>query len=167
MSVLNLYYSTYTDLVSCYMDAERQAIVSAYRTLYRTGLHAVQYAKPQRYVLKKILEGAFRKSPASDFDRLRIGNTVLFLENASRARGLEHKILKNLMHVRWWEQQMETRYLGYDHLKLMLFPLYLIVLRRSKSNHIIPWNSRLRKEGYENFNNILNMLNDSLHMALR
>lgn len=87
------------------MDIHRREIIRAYRSLYRAGLHAVQYSRPARYVLKATLEDAFRSTPADKFHARRIGNTILFLENAAKARGMEHRILKNLIHVRWWERE--------------------------------------------------------------
>ena len=87
------------------MDTKTQAVIHAYRSLYRAGLHAVKYSKPGRYILKETLELAFRKTPADQFHPLRIGNTLLFLENAARTTGVEHKVLKNLLHVRWWQRQ--------------------------------------------------------------
>ena len=78
-------------------------VISAYRTLYRTGLRAVQFSKPARYTLRDIIRKAFRAEPPESFDRDRIGNTVLFLKNAARETGMEHKILKNLLHTRYWD----------------------------------------------------------------
>jgi hypothetical protein len=85
------------------MVVNNSQIVLAYRTLYRTALHAVQYSSPARHIVKATLEKSFRNGTRSDFNAKRIGNTVLFLENAANFRGLEHKILKNLVHMRWWE----------------------------------------------------------------
>ena len=84
-------------------------VISAYRTLYRTGLHAVQFAKPARYTLRDIIRKAFRTEPPESFDRDRISNTVLFLKNAARETGMEHKILKSLLHTRYWEGKYRRR----------------------------------------------------------
>ena len=86
------------------MIANKPQIILAYRTLYRSALHAVQYSKPARYIVRDTLNNAFRNSHPSEFDAKKIGNTVLFLENAARSKGLEHRILKNLVHVRWWQR---------------------------------------------------------------
>ena len=105
------------------MDAERQLIVGAYRSLYRAGLHAVQYSKPARYVLKRTLDNAFRNNPASKFNKHRVGNTLMFLENAAKSRGVEHRILKNLIHVRWLEHTKEmSPHRGYESALLMWYP---------------------------------------------
>ncbi|KAL9114374.1 MAG: hypothetical protein Q9187_007479, partial [Circinaria calcarea] len=90
------------------MSVSQQQLVLAYRQLYRNGLHAVQYAKPARYTLKRILDQAFRNGTIEDFNALRIGNTILFLQNAAKEKGIEHKVLKNLLHVRWWEDASFT-----------------------------------------------------------
>ena len=84
-------------------------LVQAYRSLYRTGLHAIQYSSPARYTLKRIIETAFRNGKPSDFQPTRVANTVVFLENAARETGMEHKILKNLLHARWWQIRYDTR----------------------------------------------------------
>ncbi len=89
-------------------------IVLAYRHLYRAGLHAVQYSKPARFVLKRIIDEAFRKGKPGDFNPRRIGNTVVFLENAAKDRGIEHAVVKNILRVRWWQHQTDMRKLRYD-----------------------------------------------------
>ena len=107
------------------MDAERQLIVGAYRSLYRAGLHAVQYSKPARYVLKRTLDNEFRNNSASKFNKHRVGNTLMFLENAAKTRGVEHRILKNLIHVRWLEHTKDkTPHRGYES---FLFTWYSVL----------------------------------------
>lgn len=84
-------------------------VSQAYRRLYRQGLHAVQYASPARHILRRQLDQAFREGKFEDFDAQRIANTVFFLECAAREKGLEHRILKTLLHQRWWEMQSGKR----------------------------------------------------------
>ena len=84
------------------MNAE---IVHSYRKLYRQGLHAIQYSSPARHILRNRLRLAFRGGSPTDYNSRRAENTVLFLYNATKAKGLEHKIVKNLMHVWYWEGQ--------------------------------------------------------------
>ena len=91
------------------MVASNTQIVLAYRTLYRSALHAVQYSKPARYIVRDILGTAFRNSHPSEFNANEIRNTILFLENAARFKGLEHRVLKNLMHVRWWQRSARRK----------------------------------------------------------
>jgi hypothetical protein len=88
-------------------------IVSAYRSLYRAGLRAVQYSVPNRYIIRDRLRRAFRESPTSDFSPRRIANTIRFLNNAAQDRGLEHKLVKNLCAVwhgegRHWRKRAES-----------------------------------------------------------
>lgn len=85
------------------MVATSQEIVRSYRQLYRHGLHAVQYAAPARYTLKILLENQYRTGNAADFDAQKISNTLTFLNGAAKEKGLEHKILKNLLHTWFWE----------------------------------------------------------------
>ncbi|CAF9910976.1 MAG: hypothetical protein GOMPHAMPRED_007255 [Gomphillus americanus] len=80
---------------------------SAYRHLYKSALRAVAYSVPARYIIKAELRKAFRTGGGSavDYDATRIANTVEFFNQASKANWIEHKILKNLIHVRYWERE--------------------------------------------------------------
>lgn len=91
------------------MSASSQEILRSYRHLYRHGLRAVQYAAPARYTLKILLENAYRTGNAADYDAQKINNTLTFLEGAAREKGLEHKILKNLLHTWYWEVNRTKR----------------------------------------------------------
>jgi hypothetical protein len=86
----------------------RQAILHAYRHLYRQSLRAVQFSKPARYTLRDRLRLAFRKGDTTDFVPTKIENTLEFLGYATRENGLEHKIVKNLLFV-WWAQDKGGR----------------------------------------------------------
>src|SRR6266498_6148362 len=81
-------------------SAER--IVAGYRSLYRHGLRAVHYSKPARFVLRDILRTAFRTETAQDYDDVKVQNTLQFLDLAAREQAMEHKVLKNILHVRYW-----------------------------------------------------------------
>lgn len=78
-------------------------ILQAYRQLYRAGLHAVRHSRPARFEVRDILREAFRTQPATAFSPRRIQNTVRFLENAGAYTGFEHRILKNLLHLKFWQ----------------------------------------------------------------
>ena len=82
----------------------RAEIILAYRHVYQHLLRAVQYSKPARFVAQERIRNAFRNSTPEDYDALRIDRTLQFLDSAAKVRGLEHRLLKNLMHV-WWEQR--------------------------------------------------------------
>ncbi|KAF4462994.1 complex 1 [Fusarium albosuccineum] len=73
-------------------------IVHAYRHLYRSLLKAVQYATPSRFIALEQLRTAFRDRGAT-FDPRGVKRTIWFLEAAAKERGMEHKILKNLLFV--------------------------------------------------------------------
>lgn len=96
------------------MTATAKEIVQSYRQLYRYGLQAVQYSSPARHTLKHRLERAFRNGNAADFDAEKIKNTIEFLKNAAKSRGIEHRIVKNLLFVWWWEksQRRDQRYVN-------------------------------------------------------
>lgn len=79
-------------------------IALAYRQVYKALLRAVQYSKPARFVAQERIRNAFRKGRREDYDAVKISRTIELLDHAAKARGLEHKIVKNLMHA-WWEQK--------------------------------------------------------------
>ncbi|KAI9808425.1 MAG: hypothetical protein M1826_004164 [Phylliscum demangeonii] len=78
-------------------------IVRSYRDLYRQSLQAVQYACPARYVIRDRLRRAFRKGSPEDYQHDSIQRTLEFLRGATRTTGMEHRILKHLLHVRYWQ----------------------------------------------------------------
>lgn len=84
-------------------------IIQAYRHLLRQALHAVQYSSPARYVVRDQISHAFRNSTRGKFNADTIKNTIEFLEIATKESGLEHHILKNLLHVRWWDTKSKKR----------------------------------------------------------
>ena len=83
-------------------------VLHAYRHVLRQSLRAIKFAKPARYTLRDRLRLAFRKSPAADFDPVRIEATLEFLRGAEEFNGLEHSIVKGLLRV-WWDQDLGGR----------------------------------------------------------
>ncbi|KAG9648700.1 hypothetical protein KCU95_g3241, partial [Aureobasidium melanogenum] len=75
-----------------------QDIVHAYRHLLRTSLQAIRYAKPARFTLQSHLRSSFR-NPTSPFDSQQLSQTLEFLNNAAKYKGLEDKIVRNLLQV--------------------------------------------------------------------
>lgn len=124
------------------------AVIHAYRHLYRQGLQAVNYSTPSRHVLLRILRSSFRSFPAEDFDSQKIANTLRFLRQASNTTGMEHKIVRSLMMVRYWEQPQVRR----EGRMLKGLSGKEIHLRKTCSNH---------------FNSTLMLLNESLGTCLR
>lgn len=86
------------------MAASRQEVLRAYRHLSQHLLRAVQYSKPARFVVQDRMRNAFRNASSGTFDRTKIDRTLQFLDGAAKSKGVEHKIVKNLMFV-WWEQK--------------------------------------------------------------
>ncbi|PBP20470.1 hypothetical protein BUE80_DR008808 [Diplocarpon rosae] len=121
-------------------------LIHAYRHLYRGLLHAVQFAKPSRYIVRDQLRNAFRKEHASNFDKQKVQRTIEFLQYASQERGLEHRIVKSLSHTRYWEVR-DANYL--KHI--------------SKT----PLKEQLLKSSRVNYQMTLAMLNDSMGLCLR
>ncbi|EME87612.1 uncharacterized protein MYCFIDRAFT_28278 [Pseudocercospora fijiensis CIRAD86] len=114
----------------------------AYRHLYQGLLRAVNYSKPARYVVRDRLRAGFEEQSGNSFEPTRIANTLEFLNGAAKTRGLEHKILKNLVRVYWRESQN----------RLYTPPKDLLPLRRN---------------AYKNFNRMLDKLNESMEMCLK
>lgn len=54
------------------------------------------------------MESTYRNGNPADFDPRKVNNTLIFLEGAAKEKGLEHRILKNLLHTWWWENK-QTR----------------------------------------------------------
>ncbi|KAL4913486.1 hypothetical protein BDW62DRAFT_192475 [Aspergillus aurantiobrunneus] len=130
--------------------ADRQTIIHAYRQLYRQGLQAINYSTPSRHVLVRTLRSLFRSLPAQDFDSLRINNTLNFLHKASDVAGIEHKILRNLLMIKYWDQ-----------------PNVKTNLRHLKGLGINQKDPNLRKDAREQFSRTLMLLNESLGTCLR
>ncbi|KAM0155516.1 hypothetical protein ACHAPG_005864 [Botrytis cinerea] len=95
------------------MSPTQKDYIYAYRGLYRALLHAVQYAKPARYMGRNMLRDEFRKGNPKTFDQRRINNTITFLNLAAKETGLEHKLVKNLLRVK----QLRERHPMQIHLR--------------------------------------------------
>jgi len=122
----------------------RQEILYAYRDIYRTTLRAIRYSIPARYVARDHIRAAFRSGQASDFDSKKITRTLEFLEYANQSRGFEHKLLKNILHV-WWGKQNRQ-----------------LVLRGIKKGDF-----RFYNEAYDDFDDTLKRLNESMGLCLK
>jgi hypothetical protein len=88
------------------MSATRAEILLAYRKLYQHALRAVKYTSPDSIIVREKLRHAFRESPKESFDAARIARTTEFLDNAARMKGLETKIVKNLIHIAWGKHKV-------------------------------------------------------------
>ncbi|KAG6128379.1 hypothetical protein E4U38_005721 [Claviceps purpurea] len=130
-------------------------IIHAYRTLYRTLLQAVQYSSPARYVARDQLRKAFRASPAAPFNHEGIKRTIWFLQAAAREKGLEHRVLKNLLRV----QSERARSEGGRWKKVLV----LSAKNRSGGDKG-PAKSAM---AYEHYERTVRMLNESMGLCLR
>lgn len=147
-----------------------QQVIHAYRHLYRQGLKAVNYSTPARLVLLRNLRQSFRTSYRQDFDPQKIENTVRFLQRASDVAGMEHKIVKNLMLVRYWNQpllrkdlrpyvhQQPEKACHWSQTDICISLKGLGVDQRSPS---------LRRDTIRQFNSMLVFLNESLGTCLK
>ena len=78
-------------------------LLHAYRHLYRNALLATHRSSPAKHVIREIIRTAFRMEDARNFNLRRVKNTEEFLKRAKQDTGIEHRILKNLLHVRYWQ----------------------------------------------------------------
>ncbi|KAF7874150.1 hypothetical protein EAF04_002822 [Stromatinia cepivora] len=127
------------------MSPTRKQYIYAYRGLYRALLHAVQYAKPARYMGRNMLRDEFRKGNPETFDQIRIDNTIKFLKLAAKETGLEHKLVKNLLRVQYergvqWKMQLKER---------------------------TPMQKHLRQNTMTHYDKTIEMLNESMGLCLR
>lgn len=83
-------------------------VIHAYRHLFRAGLKAVCYSFPARYCVRDLLRGAFRSKDAQ-FDERAIRRTLWFVKAAGRELGMEHKLVKNMLMVHYWRQQVGAK----------------------------------------------------------
>ena len=83
-------------------------LAKAYRQLYRSGLRAIQFSKPARYVLRDQLRAAFRgqrtrltseanNAATPKFDAEAVRRTVWFFNAAAASRETEHHVVQNLL----------------------------------------------------------------------
>ncbi|KAL8712564.1 MAG: hypothetical protein Q9220_003095 [cf. Caloplaca sp. 1 TL-2023] len=91
------------------MTAGKEQILKSYRNLYRQALRAIQYSSPARYTLKNLLQLAYRRNAREAYNVHKIDNTIVFLKHAAEERGFEHRLLKNLLHMWWWQGQTIKR----------------------------------------------------------
>ena len=138
-------------------------VLHAYRQLYRASLRAIQYASPARHTLRKLIDTEFRLNKLHDFDRIRVDNTLIFLDGAAKVRGLEHRIVKTLLHVWWfWEGS-----------KKVIPKYYLSASMRgwgvdSYFSHkaLKPEEARIRQSSFNHYRITLRMLNNSMQLCL-
>lgn len=82
----------------------QKKIIHAYRHLHRAALQAVCYSQPASTVVRQQLRSAFRASDATYRERA-IKRTIWFLKNAAKEAGVEHRVIRNILMVKWWREQ--------------------------------------------------------------
>lgn len=121
-------------------------VLHAYRRLFKLSQRAILNARPARYQVRDIIRNAFRSEPRSSFNPRRVENTAYFLTRARNYNGFEHKILKNLLFIRWWRTREH-------HGKLL----------RAQTNLA----ADVRKNMWAQYDATLAMLNESQDLCLR
>lgn len=128
-------------------------VLHAYRHLYRGLLHAVQFSKPARYTARNQLRRAFLENGAK-YDPRGIARTIRFLEAATRERGLEHLVLKNLLTIAWHRYECPPTW------------RYVAQMDRSKRKRS-ELEECLQATTYRNYDMTIAMLNKSMGLCLR
>lgn len=132
------------------MASMRCQIIQAYRNLHKQALIAVNYSSPSRVILRNRIRKAFRNGHVSDFDSVRIRNTIQFLRGAAYNHTLEHKVLMSLTHV--WRME------SFPRTEAQLLALH----PKTPLKEL-----QIRRSAYDQFNHLVRMLNESMGMCLR
>ncbi|CAK7267378.1 hypothetical protein SEPCBS119000_002516 [Sporothrix epigloea] len=139
-------------------------LVKAYRNLYRSALRAVQFSKPARYVVRDQLRAAFRgqrttltsaanNEGAQPFDPERIRRTVWFLNAAAASRGMEHRILSNLLKTAYWRRRRADSQQ----------PQWAAIHNTKKKKPV----DKFQQQAYDHYDDTIKMLNDQMKLCLR
>ncbi|KAI1418094.1 DUF1763-domain-containing protein [Hypoxylon sp. FL1857] len=126
-------------------------VIHAYRHLYRGLLHAIQFSRPALYIVRDQLRKAFREERAK-LDPRSIARTLRFLEAATRARGLEHRILKNLLLTAYFRHEASRH--SWRHVER---------LPEKKGN----MEEHVQQTAYKHYDMTVAMLNKSMGLCLR
>lgn len=78
----------------------------AYRNMLRRSYKAVAYAQPAKTTVRNLLRASFR-DPNGTLDPKLLNRMGWFLHNAAKENGLEHRIVKNLLLVKFWKDHNE------------------------------------------------------------
>ncbi|KAI5862385.1 DUF1763-domain-containing protein [Durotheca rogersii] len=128
-------------------------VIHTYRHLYRALLHAVQFAQPARFVARDRLRRAFREGEGQ-LDNRSLIRTLRFLEAAARTRGIEHKVLKNLLFVDYHRYYDSRR--PWKHVE-----------RAMKQPPKQDTQKHIEKTAYKHYDMTVAMLNKSMGLCLR
>ncbi|KAK3320899.1 hypothetical protein B0T19DRAFT_252309 [Cercophora scortea] len=134
-------------------------LVQAYRKLYRAGLRAVQFSTPSRYAFRDQLRDAFRDKKGT-FDAEGIRRTVWFLNAAAQERGLEHKILKNIIRVYSARRETLMHYPWRQH----LLKGRIVEAHKQKRGAVY---DPIRDTELEHYRRTIAMLNETMGICLR
>ncbi|KAK9457181.1 hypothetical protein V1511DRAFT_492909 [Dipodascopsis uninucleata] len=78
-------------------------VCSLYRHILRTGRRIVKRKAPYKYLFLDITRNMFR-DPQLKYDSLWFKNTLSMLQRAEEYRGMEHRVVKNILHTAWSRQ---------------------------------------------------------------
>ncbi|KAI0974769.1 DUF1763-domain-containing protein [Xylaria arbuscula] len=146
-------------------------VIHAYRHLYRALLHAVQFAKPARYTARNQLRRAFREKGAH-YDARGIVRTIFFLKAAARERGLEHRVLKNLIMIAWhrYDDSPNWKHVQLAQLAIRKRQVLVDVIvdaGRTNQKSRTELESRVHATAYKHYDMTIAMLNKSMGLCLR
>lgn len=146
-------------------------VIHAYRHLYRGLLHAVHFSKPARFSARNQLRRAFREKGAK-YDHRGIARTIRFLDAATRERGLEHRVLKNLLMMAWYRYDDAP---GWRHAQLEQQAMEKKQVLVTVTTDVVSANQEFRTElgahvhttVYNHYDMTIAMLNKSMGLCLR
>ncbi|KAF9870129.1 mitochondrial carrier protein [Colletotrichum karsti] len=133
---------------------KKSDILGWYRRLYRNSLRAVQFSSPSRYVVRDQLRAAFRRTDEIP-DKHTLQRTNWFLQTAAAERGLEHKILKNLIRM------------AQDRSRLKPWKSTYLQGVSHDTKPLAQANKAMDESAHYHFDMTLAMLNKSMGMCLR
>ncbi|KAF6825375.1 mitochondrial carrier protein [Colletotrichum plurivorum] len=125
-----------------------------YRCLYRSALRAVQYSIPARFVVRDQLRAAFRND-GGVLNKEVAQRTNWFLHAAAKERGLEHKVLKNLVRI------------AYERNKQKQWRAAYIKDSSQQGKPLLQATKAFDATAYDHFDMTLAMLNKSMGLGLR
>ena len=81
-------------------------VIHAYRHILRCSFSAVHRSPRAVVTVRRQVRAAFRDTPAEEFDAEVVKRTGWFLKAAAKTKGVEHRVVKNLVRVA--EERMKT-----------------------------------------------------------
>jgi len=129
-----------------------------YRKILKSGLKAVCFALPSRYCIRDIIRGGFEDENFRPSIEI-IQNTITFLDNAGRRKGIEDRIVKNICFMQWSKAKDKRMHSRYNK---------KVKVDEKVRNEKMKNEERVLLESIrDHFNDTLNQLNKTANLCLR